>query len=126
MKYVKVPVPMLWNDPVSGKPFNEEGSEDNQDMSMFRLLKTFILVDNKWGKGWEALRSAGKIYDLFQYAAGGTVVAMEDADHKLLMDVMNSPSTPFQPRLLLHCLPFFEALANATSEPPKEEAKAAA
>lgn len=124
MKYVRVPTPLPWIDMLSGKPFTKEDGSSEDEMSIFRFLKMFILSDQKWGRGWEALRSAGKVHDLFQHAEVGTIVAMEDADHKLLLDVMNSPSAPFLPRLLVNCLPFFELLANAPSEPPKEAAAA--
>ena len=124
MRFVTVPEPVVLVDLVSGKRIQRrlENGEivDEDPITMARCVLTMLLVDEKFGKGFDSSISAHNIKAAFDKAQPGDVVELESKDWDLLKDVMKHPTNGFPSMLSIQYVPFFRAIDEAVTVRPNK------
>jgi len=101
MKYVIVSDPVKLVHPATKQPL-----ETLADSTWF--LNNHVLHSPLIGKGIEGLRRVQKLEAKFASVVPGDVVGIEDADYKIIVDILDATVWDI-PRLGVQALPYFEA-----------------
>jgi hypothetical protein len=81
-------------------------------------LDYFVWPDTRFGKDYKAAKTAKRLRKAFKKATLGDVIALEDADHALLKEIVSSPVDPQPGSLVSQFFPLMEAIVEAKDEAP--------
>ena len=88
----------------------------------FQFVRDFVrrvlLNDSSWGKSMEQLYCAMDLRTTFLKAAPGDVVELTKAQHDALVNVLKSPSVPYNTSIAILLGDFFKAIEEASSKAP--------
>jgi len=120
MKYIKIPTTVDLINVLNGERMKDD--KGNDATRTFQEHVRWLLMDRRFATGMEAVFKAMKITKALDEVAndGGDWLALEDADFDLLKQVNETPAAGYDPRFAVCIVSFMEAIANATSEKPKE------
>lgn len=135
MKHVIVPLPIKITDPENKKPVMQENAETKKmeevpEYTLQRFHSGYVLSNPELGTGIEGLRRAVRLEEMFEKAVPGDVVAVDNEDHKVVMDILKKIRWP-SPRHAMQFLPHLDAWDAAEKQDEKwkreyDEKKAAA
>lgn len=121
MKYIEVPDTIALVNPETGE------SVEGQTFMSFRSYAYRVWLADKRGidgnadtTAPEATERWAKVISAFAKAQAGGVVALEDADYKVLKKIVETPSLIIGNALIeVQLMPFVQAVLKATNEAPK-------
>jgi len=137
MRYVTVPEPIKLYEPISGKPFQvldekaeqptldqrragaQQITKDDEPVDFYKWLKSFVLQDEKFNKGFSSWEMVSRIQVAFREATPGDVVAVDEGDWDLASDVAKEPTKTVYPTGLIACqyYSFIVAIAGTKDAP---------
>jgi hypothetical protein len=121
MRYVQVPSPILF---VPTETQRKSGAEEKRHTFLATLQDVWLCDAEHFGKG-KGVRAALRLERLFEVAAAGDWVAVEEEDWRLLCDaVENCPN--YNPGVMRHLVPFLDAVVEALKEDDYKRRTAAA
>lgn len=84
-----------------------------RSVSLAALVKDTLCADQKWGASLRLIQRSVRVIAAFESAPVGSEVQIDDEDHALLVAVCEAPSVPYNPVVVRHLLPLFEAIVEA-------------
>lgn len=104
-------IPNDIKNPVSPE---ENGGVDPGNISFVQdfLLKA-VLRDPRWGKDLESLMAAADLKELFMNAQPGQVISVSEGLWDKMAEIIQRPSNPYNPTVMVACMPFFNAIMRA-------------
>lgn len=133
-KYLKIPNPVTLVNMVNNKPLTENIDVDGNVtddpkaavkqvpsiMSFRRFIVSSILVDQRFGKTAADIISAAEIRKVIDNAKDGDVVELEKDDWQRLVDVIDNPTNPYVPVIMIQLASFLTAIKQASDRKEKD------
>lgn len=113
MKYITVPAVVTLVDPVTEKPIPKA-----KPQRFDHFLNANILTDKKWGADMDTIFQKQKVKKLFRNCKEGDVIAVEDEDCKLLVDVVKSPTNGYDAVITDQFTSYLAALSDPQEDHP--------
>jgi len=113
MHYIKVPETVVINLEMNG--------ESKVDELPFSKFAENAIYDPKLGKTAKDIVRVIKLKKKFDDTKPGDIIALEDADWEKLKDVVESPTTGYNTRVMSQAYPYIEAILEATTEDPSKK-----
>jgi hypothetical protein len=95
------------------------GGDSQEDLPFEKFLET-AFYDPKMGKTAKDIVRVIKLKDLFETVSEGDIVPVEDADYEKLKDVVDAPTSGYNPRVMTQCYKYIEAILEAPVKDPRE------
>jgi uncharacterized protein (DUF1778 family) len=89
-------------------------------MSFRRFIVSSILVDQRFGKTAADIISAAEIRKVIDNAKDGDVVELEKDDWQRLVDVIDNPTNPYVPVIMIQLASFLTAIKQASDRKEKD------
>ena len=112
MRYITVPNPVTILNADGAPVPRPDGSP--WAMTFADFVKGTLLNDTKWGVSSQRIRMSVKIEAALDKPGH---LAIDDAWHEALVEVLDAPTSPYVPLIAKQLISFFDAIADARSEP---------
>jgi hypothetical protein len=115
-RYITIPQPIVVLDD-NDEPLKTENGELKISFPEFVRGRT---SDERFGKDMNGIESALSIRTSIKGKSSGELWELDEDDWEKLRDVVKTPSTAYNTRIVVFLVPFLRAITEATGDKPNE------